>query len=102
MKRLTTVSMIAVLGLCAGMANARDLGPDEAVKLRDAGTVKDFQVLNEQVLNLHPGGRIDETELEQEYGKYIYKLDIQDKDGIKWDVELDASTGKMLKNHQDD
>ncbi|WP_417662180.1 PepSY domain-containing protein [Pseudomonas sp.] len=102
MKRFATLGMIAVLGLCAGMASARDLGPDEAVKLRDAGTVKDFQVLNEQVLNLHPGGRIDETELEQEYGKYIYKLDVQDKDGIKWDVELDASTGKMLKNHQDD
>lgn len=102
MKRFTTVSMIAVLGLCAGIANARDLGPDEAVKLRDAGTIKDFQSLNESVLKLHPGGRISETELEQEYGKYIYQLEVMDKDGIKWDVEMDATTGKMLKNHQDD
>lgn len=102
MKRLTTVSLIAMLGLCAGIANARDLGPDEALKLRDAGTIKDFQALNESVLNLHPGGRISETELEQEYGKYIYQLEVMDKDGIKWDVELDATTGQMLKNQQDD
>ncbi|MFI8482726.1 PepSY domain-containing protein [Pseudomonas sp. NPDC078700] len=102
MKRLITVSMITVLGLCTGVASARDLGPDEALKLRDAGTIKDFQLLNDTALKLHPGGRISETELEQEYGKYVYQLEVKDKDGIKWDVELDATSANVLKNHQDD
>ncbi|WP_339488455.1 PepSY domain-containing protein [Pseudomonas sp. EL_65y_Pfl2_R95] len=102
MKRLITLGMIAALGLGAGIANARDLGPDEAVKLRDAGTIKDFQLLNDSALKLHPNGRISETELEHEYGKYLYQLEIKDKDGIKWDVELDATTGNVLKNQQDD
>ena len=34
---------------------ARDLGPDEALKLRDAGTIRYFEKLNEAALAKHPG-----------------------------------------------
>ena len=43
MKTLTAIFAVAALTLTAGLAQARDLGPDDAVKLRDAGTVMPFE-----------------------------------------------------------
>ena len=81
---------------------ARDLGPDEALKLRDSGSIQSFEKLNEAALAQHPGGVIRETELENELGRYIYQLEVVDAKGVEWDVKLDAATGEVLKNHQDD
>lgn len=86
----------------ASTAVARDLGPDEALKLRDSGKIQSFEKLNEIALAQHPGGLIRETELENEYGRYIYQLEVIDAKGIEWDLEVDASNGELLKNHQDD
>lgn len=102
MKVLTALFGIATLSLFGGLAQARDLGPDEALKLRDAGSIQPFEALNDAALALHPGGKIEESELEEEYGRYIYQLDIRDAQGVKWDVELDASSSQILNNRQDD
>ena len=101
MKTLTAVFAAAALTLTAGLVQARDLGPDEALKLRDAGTIQSFEKLNAAALAKHPGGVIEETDLEQENGRYIYELDLRDAQGLQWDLELDATNGQVLKDHQD-
>jgi uncharacterized membrane protein YkoI len=102
MKALIALFAAVALSVAAGIAQARDLGPDEALKLRDAGTVQSFEKLNTAALDQHPGGKIEETELEEEYGRYIYQLEVRDAQGVQWDIELDASNGQILKNQQDD
>jgi len=102
MKTLTALFAAATLTLTASLAQARDLGPDEALKLRDAGTVMSFEKLNETALALHPGGQKLDTELEEVYGRFIYQVEVRDAQGIKWDVELDASNAQVLKNQRDD
>jgi uncharacterized membrane protein YkoI len=102
MKKLTAIFAVAALTLTAGLAQARDLGPDDAVKLRDAGTVMPFEKLNEAALALHPGGTKESTELEEVYGRYIYQVDVRDTQGVKWDVEVDATNAQILKNQRDD
>ncbi|MNF52395.1 hypothetical protein D3C85_349970 [compost metagenome] len=102
MKTLIVLFGAAALSVSAGIAHARDLGPDEALKLRDAGTIEPFETLNATALALHPGGKIEETELEEEYGRYIYQLEVRDTQGLQWDIELDASNAQVLKNQQDD
>lgn len=102
MKASIALIAAAALSVAAGLAQARDLGPDEALKLRDAGTVQSFEKLNAAALAQHPGGKIEETELEEEYGRYIYQLEVRDAQGVQWDIELDASNGQILKNQQDD
>ncbi len=102
MKALTILFTAATLALGANLATARDLGPDEALKLRDAGTIQSFEKLNEAALAKHPGATIEETELEEEYGRYIYQLELRDDKGVQWDLELDAKTGEILKDQQDD
>lgn len=101
MKILTTLITASLIALTASLAHARDLGPDEALRLRDAGTIVSFEKLNASALAKHPGATITETELEEEYGKYIYQIELRDQQGIEWDLELDAVTGQLLKDHQD-
>jgi uncharacterized membrane protein YkoI len=100
----TTHKYVLIAGLITltGSAQARDLGPDEALKLRDSGTIQSFEKLNELALAQHPGGAIRETELENEWGRYIYQLEMVDAQGVEWDLELDATNGQVLENHQDD
>lgn len=100
----TIPKYILLTGLVAlvGSVQARDLGPDEALKLRDSGSIQSFEKLNELALAQHPGGVIRETELENELGRYIYQLEVVDAKGVEWDLELDAANGQILKNHQDD
>jgi uncharacterized membrane protein YkoI len=100
MKLLTV--MAATLTLISLGAQARDLGLDEAVKLRDAGSIQSFEKLNQTALAQHPGGVVQDTELENEWGRYVYQLEVVDAQGVEWDIELDAATGEILKNHQDD
>jgi uncharacterized membrane protein YkoI len=40
--------------------------------------------------------------LEEEYGRYIYQVEVRDAQGVQWDVELDATNGQVLKNQRDD
>ncbi|MGB5829581.1 MAG: PepSY domain-containing protein [Pseudomonas mandelii] len=101
MKTLTALFTASILTLTASLAHARDLGPDEALRLRDAGTNVSFEKLNATALAKHPGAKITETELEEEYGKYIYQVELRDPQGIDWDLELDAVSGQVLKDHQD-
>lgn len=99
--KLFTV-MTATLTLISLGAQARDLGLDEAVKLRDAGHIQSFEKLNQTALAQHPGGVVQDTELENDWGRYVYQLEVVDAQGVEWDIELDAATGEILKNHQDD
>ncbi|WP_095131141.1 PepSY domain-containing protein [Pseudomonas sp. Irchel s3h14] len=101
MKTFTALFTASIIGMTASIAHARDLGPDEALRLRDAGTIVSFEKLNATALTKHPGATITETELEEEYGKYIYQVELRDPQGIEWDLELDAVSGQVLKDHQD-
>jgi len=44
----------------------------------------------------------EDTELEEEYGRYIYQVEVRDTQGVQWDVELDATNAQVLKNQRDD
>ncbi|HTF96712.1 MAG TPA: PepSY domain-containing protein [Cellvibrio sp.] len=102
MKLSTLIATTLTLASVSLATNARDLGIDEAVKLRDAGTIQSFEKLNQAALAQHAGGVIKDSELENEWGRYVYQLEVVDAQGVEWDVELDAATGEILKNHQDD
>lgn len=101
MKTLTALLTATVIGMTASLAHARDLGPDEALRLRDAGTIQSFEKLNATALAKHPGAVVQETELEEKFGKYLYQIELRDPQGIEWDLELDAVSGQVLKDHQD-
>ncbi|MHA6493016.1 PepSY domain-containing protein [Pseudomonas borbori] len=102
MNAVTSLVTALALTFTAVTVQARDLGPDQALELRDAGTIQSFEKLNATALALHAGGTVKDTELEEEYGRYVYQVEVRDAQGVAWDIELDATNGQVLKNQQDD
>ncbi|WPC03264.1 PepSY domain-containing protein [Pseudomonas benzenivorans] len=102
MKTLTALFAFSALATVAGMAQARDLAPAEILQLHDAGSILAFDRLDALALAQYRGGKIEESELEEEYGRYVYQVEVRDPQGLKWDLELDAGSGEVLKNRQDD
>lgn len=43
MKTLTALLGASLIAMTVGLVHARDLGPDEALRLRDAGTIVSFE-----------------------------------------------------------
>ncbi|UAW97141.1 PepSY domain-containing protein [Halopseudomonas nanhaiensis] len=78
-----------------------DVRVDEATRLQQEGKIQSFDSLNEKALKAR-AGEITDTELEQEHGRYVYKVEVRDGQGVDWDLELDASNGEVLQNRQDD
>jgi uncharacterized membrane protein YkoI len=93
--------VFAGLALFATLASARDIGIDEAVKLRDAGTIQSFETLNARILEAHPNSTVRDTDLDHEWGRYVYEAEVVDAQGQEWELELDAATGEILKNERD-
>lgn len=103
MNKLTRIIVIASIALgVSATAQARDIGADEVLRLREANSIMSLEELNAAALARHAGAVIEESELEEEYGRYIYQLELRDAQGVKWDLEFDAATGELLRNQQDD
>lgn len=98
------ILITGIFGLTgAGIVHADDdVGPDQAVKLLQAGKIKPFEELNKAALAKHPGATIEETELEKEYNGYVYEVELRDAEGVEWNVELDAESGKIIRDYKDD
>jgi len=100
MKKHVALICSAALALGTAGAFADDVRIDQAQALVSNGTIQSFEMLNDKALAAR-AGTITDTELEQEYGKYVYKVEIRDADGAEWDVDLDAANGEILKSERD-
>ncbi|MDR6713633.1 putative membrane protein YkoI [Pseudomonas hunanensis] len=100
MKTLTALFTAAALAVGANVALA-DVPAHEISGLEKAGTVQSLQKLAEAAKAKHPGSTITDSELENEYGRYILKVELRDAQNVEWDVDLDAKTGEVLKDKQD-
>jgi uncharacterized membrane protein YkoI len=99
MKRVTAIALLT--GFTAAMAFA-DVRVDEAVQLMQDGKIKAFAELNDIAMKQFPGATITDTELEDAYGKFVYQVELRDAAGKEWDVDINATTGEVLKSQQDD
>ena len=98
------VGKAAALILCVfcSMASARDLGQDEALRLRERGAILPLEQLLQQVLLRHPGAKLLEAELEEKHDAYVYEVELLTPAGIVREIKLDASDGRLLKDEEDD
>ncbi|KIU52637.1 MULTISPECIES: PepSY domain-containing protein [Pseudomonas] len=101
MKTLTALFATAALALSANVALAKDIPTNEVVQLVQAKTILSLDDLNAKALAKHPGATIKDSELEDVYGRYVYKVELRDAQNVEWDVDLDAKTGEVLKDAKD-
>ncbi|WP_434561744.1 PepSY domain-containing protein [Pseudomonas sp. Z4-20] len=100
MKTLTALFTAAALTLTAGLAQA-DVRIDQIPQLVKDGKIKSLESMNAEALKLHPGGTITDTDLDNHFNGYEYEVEVRDANGQEWDIDFDATTGKVLSNKQD-
>ena len=100
MKTLTALFTAATLTLTAGLAQA-DVRIDQIPELVKEGKIKPLESMNKEALKLHPGATITDTDLDNHFNGYEYEVELQTADGKEFDVDFDATTGKVLSDKQD-
>lgn len=102
--KLNTPFYLLAILLCGaaagGIAYALDNG--DVLELRQEGKILPFERILQSALKQHPKAQILEVEFEEEDGKYYYQLEILTKQGIVRDLEIDAYTGRLLKDEIED
>ena len=101
MKTLTALFATVALALSANVAMAKDVPLDQAVKLVQTNQIKSLDELKNAAIAKHPGATVTDSELEDVYGRYVYKVELRDAQNVEWDVDLDAKTGEVLKDARD-
>lgn len=92
---------LALLTVCS-LAAARDLDQDEALELRQKGIILPLEQLLEAALGRYPGARLLEAELEEKHERYEYEVELLTPAGVVREIKLDARTGALLKDEEDD
>ena len=91
-----------MLGAFCSLTLARDLGQDEALRLREQGQILPLEQLLQSALQRHPGAKLLEVELEEDDGIYIYEVELLTPSGVVREIKLNASNGQLLKDKVDD
>lgn len=74
---------------------------EKAKQLRSKGEILPLEAIIKKARTVHPG-KILEVELEREHGRYVYEIEMLDKNGRVVEMEYDAKTGKLIKSKHDD
>ncbi len=100
----TVITLLATLslGVASVAGNANDISQDEALKLRRSGEVLPFQRILQAVFKRYPDATILEVELEEDDGEYYYELEILVDERVVRELDIDASSGKVLQDEVDD
>lgn len=93
--------LLALLAVCS-LALARDLDQDEALNLRREGVILPLEQLLQTALGRYPGARLLEAELEEDDDEYVYEVELLTTEGVVRELKLDAASGKLLKDEEDD
>lgn len=72
----------------------------EAYRLRSNAEIMSLEEIVKS-LKLDPADRILEVESEFEHGVRIYELEIRTRDGHIEEIEVDATTGRILERERD-
>ena len=98
-----TAPLLAALALALiATAQARDIDQDEALRLRQEGVIQPLQQLLQQAMQRYPGARLLEAELEEDDDRYVYEVELLTDGGQVRELELDAVSGRILKDEEDD
>ena len=92
---------LALMAACS-LAGARDLDQDEALELRQKGIILPLEHLLESALARYPGAGLLAAALEQNHDRYAYEVELLTPAGVVREIKLDARTGELLKDEEDD
>ena len=96
------LAFLVFTGVVSNSLKARDLSHEEALRLRQAGTILPFEQILARALKAYPGAQLLESELEREDGLYVYELEILTPAGVVHEIEINASNGQFIEDEIED
>ena len=102
MQTITRITFYFFLVALTLGVSARDLSQDEALRLREQGRIIPLETLLALVAQRHPQSALLEVELEEDQGIYIYEVELATHDGVVRELEIDAYTGAIIRDEEDD
>ncbi|MCU7853811.1 MAG: PepSY domain-containing protein [Candidatus Thiodiazotropha sp. (ex Monitilora ramsayi)] len=99
MKR--TATAIFSVGLLLVSVVLADDGYLEARRLVAEGKIQPLEAILEQVKSVQPGNVL-EVELEEDDDRMIYEIELLDKEGMVWELKIDAVTGELVERELED
>lgn len=78
-----------------------DIGRSEAKRLRESGVIRPLEEILQLAKKYHDG-RIIEVELEEKHNRYVYEIEIVDKNGRVWEMKFDATNAALISQELDD
>lgn len=100
-RRVGRLGVLMLVAFCS-LVQARDLGQDEALRLREQGVIMPLEQLFQKALGRHPGAKLLEVELDEDDGLYVYEVELLTTSGVVREIKLNASNGQLLKDEEDD
>ena len=74
---------------------------DQVRSLQQRGDILSLEQILASVRQYHEG-RVLNTELEEDSDGYIYEIELVDENGMVWEMSIDARTGALLEDEQED
>ena len=106
MKWLTRYSGITLLVLAVLLLSfytqARDLHQDEALRLRQSGTILGLEQVMQGVLGRYPRAELLEAELEEKHGQYRYDIELLTTEGVVLEFFVVFRYVRILRDKEDD
>ncbi len=98
------VTLLAAMGLLLLGLPRDGAGYDEdrerAAELLRDGAIQPLDGFLERARALR-AGRVIEVELESEYGRHFYEIELLDDDGHVWEMTFDASSGELVEEERE-
>lgn len=91
-----------MLCACCSLASARDLGQDEALRLRERGEILPLEDILKFALERYPDSKLLEVELEEKQGAYVYEVELVTPQRVVRELKFNASSGNLTKDKEDD
>jgi uncharacterized membrane protein YkoI len=86
----------------ATTSSAGDISSREALHLREQGLILSLENLLDLIQKRHPQSSLLEVDLEKDDGIYIYEVEILTTKGVVRELEINAATGIILQDEEDD
>jgi uncharacterized membrane protein YkoI len=99
-----TVGSAIALAMAAGIgpvALADDDDAARAAQLVKSGDIMPLEQIVQKAQAVH-AGKVLESDLDHERGRYVYEIEVLDDQGVVWEMDLDARTGEVLESKRDD
>ena len=95
------IATLFIVLVCSTASARADDEQDRARAALDAGAIQPFGAI-EDIVTKRVSGEIIDVELDQDGTQWIYQLKLRDTRGQVLEVEVDATSGEILKMDVDD